>query len=203
MLRSARLLLLTLPVLALASCGQQAATQTPVQTPVAQAPAADTADLTGPAPEVVQDAQDTLPEDATLSAQSGSKLSDATARARLRAAGISVSSSGNCSNRNVKSCTSLEKINSGTIDGVITLKRASGCTVTVTGGTEIGHAGGTYSHWNGYKVDISKNSCINNYITGNFSRAGTRGDGAPLYKSGAGNLYANEYWANHWDILYY
>ncbi|GAA5502970.1 hypothetical protein Dxin01_02717 [Deinococcus xinjiangensis] len=186
-------LLLLLPLLTLASCGRQAAGSAPTSE----------AELSGPAPEAVMDAQDTLPDGAQLSAQSGTKLSDATARSRVYAAGISVSSSGGCSNRNVNTCTSLEQVNSGTIDGIITLKRASGCSITITGGTETGHAGGTYSHWNGYKLDISKNTCINTYITGNFPRAGTRGDAAPLYKSAAGNIYANEYWANHWDILYY
>ena len=154
-------------------------------------------------PATAQDAQDTLPEGAVLSAQSGSKLSDATARARVTAAGISVRSSGNCSTRSVSTCTSLEGVNSGTIDGIITLKKASGCALTITGGTEVGHASGTYSHSNGYKLDISKTNCIGGYITSAFTRTATRGDGAPQYQSAAGNIYADESWANHWDILYY
>lgn len=167
--------------LLLAACGQVA---------LPAAPTAQVLDAEAPNP---------LP----LTSQSGTKLSDATARARVTAAGIPVVSSGNCSNRNVGSCTSLEQVNSGTIDGIITLKRASGCSFSITGGTEVGHSSGTYSHYNGYKLDISKGSCINAYITNNFTRIGTRGDGAPQYQSGAGNIYADEYFANHWDILYY
>lgn len=129
------------------------------------------------------------------------KLSQSQAAARIRAAGIDVWSSGGCTNRNKSNCTSFEQINDSTVSGIITLKSASGCAITITGGTETGHASGTYSHWNGYKVDISITSCINSYITRNFTYQGKRGDGAPLYKSAAGNLYANE--GNHWDITYF
>ena len=132
---------------------------------------------------------------------SGRKLTHAQAASRLRAANITWSSSGGCSNRYNRTCTSFEQINSGTIDGIITLKRASGCAINITGGTEVGHAGGTYSHWNGYKVDITPNACISNYITRNFTYIGRRGDGAAMYRSAAGNIYARE--SSHWDILYY
>lgn len=181
-------LMLTFPLAALVACGQPQSATLPMTLPVSQ---------------TVMDAQDSLPDGATMSALSGVKLSDATARSRVNAAGIAVVSSGGCSSRNVSTCTSLEQVNSGTIDGILTLKRASGCSVTITGGTEVGHASGTYSHWNGYKLDISKNTCIGGYITRNFTRISNRGDGAPRYQSAAGNIYADEYWANHWDILYY
>ena len=129
------------------------------------------------------------------------KLSHADATTRLRNAGITWSSSGGCSDRNNPSCTSFEQVNLATIQGIVTLKGASGCSINVTGGTEAGHAGGTYSHWNGYKLDTSLNSCINGYITGNFTYIGLRGDGYPQYKSAAGNIYCKE--GNHWDIVYY
>jgi len=132
---------------------------------------------------------------------SGVKLTHSQATSRLRGAGITWSSSGGCSDRYNSTCTSFEQINSGTIDGVITLRNASGCAINITGGTETGHASGTYSHWNGYKVDISFNTCISNYITGSFTYIGLRSDGAPQYKSAAGNIYARE--SSHWDILYY
>lgn len=142
-------------------------------------------------------------ESPPVSAQSGYKMTDAAARSRLTGAGYGVYSSGGCSTRSVSTCTSFEQINSGTVDGAVTLKNASGCAMTITGGTEVGHASGTYSHYNGYKVDIRKNSCIDSYVTRNFTRISDRGDGAPRYQSAAGNIYADEYWANHWDILYY
>lgn len=129
------------------------------------------------------------------------KLSQAQADSLIRAAGIGVASSGGCTNRNNSTCTSFDQINDTTVNGIITLKRASGCAMTITGGTETGHASGTYSHWNGFKVDISFSTCIGNYIVNNFTYQGKRGDGAPLYKSAAGNLYAKE--SNHWDITYF
>ena len=129
------------------------------------------------------------------------KLSQAQADSLIRAAGIGVSSSGGCTNRNNSTCTSFDQINDTTVNGIITLKRASGCAMTITGGSETGHASGTYSHWNGFKVDIAFSSCIGNYIVNNFTYQGKRGDGAPLYKSAAGNLYAKE--STHWDITYF
>ena len=75
--------------------------------------------------------------------------------------------------------------------------------MTVTGGTETGHSGGTYSHWNGYKIDISRTSCVTNYIKGRYTYIGSRGDGAPQYRDSYGNVYADEYWLSHWDNLYY
>ncbi|GAA2812828.1 hypothetical protein [Kribbella solani] len=129
------------------------------------------------------------------------KMTHAQATAIFRAAGITWSSSGNCSNRNVATCTSFDQINDSTVYGVRTLKTASGCAVNITGGTETGHASGTYSHWNGYKVDIAVYTCVSNYIRNTFTRIADRGDGAQQWKSGAGNIYANE--GNHWDITYF
>lgn len=129
------------------------------------------------------------------------KLTQAQAAKRLREAGITWSSSGNCSNRNNPRCTSFEQINATTVDGIITFKHASGCAVNITGGTETGHADGTYSHSNGFKVDITPNTCVSRYIQRTFHFIGKRkGDGAPMYRSDAGNVYARE--SNHWDILY-
>ena len=84
---------------------------------------------------------------------------------------------------------------------MITLKKAGGCAINITGGTETGHASGTYSHWNGYKVDVSHNSCIDGYIHNNFSRIGNRGDGYPQWQAASGNIYCDE--GTHWDITYY
>ncbi|MEU9125555.1 hypothetical protein AB0C96_37980 [Streptomyces sp. NPDC048506] len=137
---------------------------------------------------------------ADTAAASGTKLTHAQASSRLRAAGISWTSSGHCSNRYNRHCTSFSNINSGTISGIITFKRASHCAVTITGGTETGHAAGRYSHWNGYKVDIAPTGCVTNYIKHAFRYIGRRGDGAPMYKSSAGNIYARE--SSHWDITY-
>ncbi|NYI03286.1 hypothetical protein [Allostreptomyces psammosilenae] len=129
------------------------------------------------------------------------KLTHAQATSMLRNAGITWSSSGNCSDRYNSTCTSFEQVNEDTILGAITLRQASGCALNITGGTETGHASGTYSHWNGYKLDFSLYSCLGNYITSRFTYIGLRGDGAPQYQSASGNIYARE--SNHWDVLYY
>ncbi|GLZ33334.1 hypothetical protein Lesp02_55220 [Lentzea sp. NBRC 105346] len=124
------------------------------------------------------------------------KLTHADAAARFRAAGITWSSSGGCSDWNNRTCTSFTNINLTTVQGAITFKRASGCAVNITGGTEVGHAAGTYSHRNGYKVDFSLNSCVTNYITSRFASIG-----GSKWKSNSGNIYYRE--SNHWDVTYY
>ncbi|MZE81014.1 hypothetical protein GTY57_29930 [Streptomyces sp. SID5475] len=129
------------------------------------------------------------------------KLTHAQATARLSAAGISWRSSGNCSDRNNPTCTSFEQVNLATIQGAETLKSASGCALTITGGTETGHASGTYSHWNGYKLDFNPTTCLSGYITGTFTYIGERADGAAQYKAASGNIYARE--SNHWDVTFY
>ena len=69
------------------------------------------------------------------------------------------------------------------------------------GGTEVGHASGTYSHYNGYKIDITHGTCVDGYIHNSFTRIANRGDGAAQWKAGSGNIYADE--GSHWDITYY
>ena len=129
------------------------------------------------------------------------KLTDAQAASQLSAVGITRVSSGGCTTRSVSTCTSYEQINQETVSGIKTFKSISGCAITITGGTEVGHASGTYSHYNGYKVDVSPTTCVSNYITSHYSYSGTRSDGAALYTAPSGNVYARE--SNHWDITYY
>ena len=83
------------------------------------------------------------------------KLSHSQAAGQLNNAGIGIRSSGGCSDRNNPTCTSLDQVNSASIQGAITLKGASKCDMTVTGGTETGHADGQFSHWNGFKLDFA------------------------------------------------
>ncbi|RKN37499.1 hypothetical protein [Streptomyces hoynatensis] len=129
------------------------------------------------------------------------KISHSQATQMFRAVGITWSSSGGCSDRNNATCTSFEQLNLATAQGAQTLRTASGCALNITGGTETGHASGTYSHWNGYKLDFSLGSCINSYVTSAFTYIGLRSDGARMYESAAGNVYALE--GNHWDVVFY
>lgn len=116
------------------------------------------------------------------------------------AGGLTWSSSGNCSDRNNSSCTSFDGLRRGSADGAVALRAASNCALTITGGTETGHAAGTYSHANGYKLDFSPSSCLSSYITATFPSAGTRSDGAALYKAPNGNVFARE--RTHWDVTF-
>jgi hypothetical protein len=127
-------------------------------------------------------------------------MSHALATDWLRSGGVRMKSTGNCSSKHVHHCTSLDSVRTGTIARMIELKRESGCPIMVTGGTEAGHAPGQYSHGNGYKIDISHNACVDRYITRYHAKAGVRSDGARLYRSGSGTVFANE--SDHWDILF-
>lgn len=138
---------------------------------------------------------------ATPVAASGTRLSHEEAVARLGEAGIPWSSSGGCGDRADPGCTSFEDIYSGTIDGVITLHRASKCALRVTGGTEAGHLPGPYSHEAGYKVDVALGDCVSEYIRSSFVEVPPPEFGAEAYRSPAGNEYVLE--SDHWDIVYY
>ncbi|CAE6461712.1 unnamed protein product [Rhizoctonia solani] len=115
----------------------------------------------------------------------------------MEAAGVYASSTGGCTDRNNRRCTSYEGIWGTTVNGVIKLKQECRCAITITGGTEVGHAAGRYSHAKGHKVDFRLNSGLNDFIT-KFKRINDRGDGSPQYESPGGNIYAKE--GNHWDV---
>ncbi|GAA4224208.1 hypothetical protein FHR32_002909 [Streptosporangium album] len=127
------------------------------------------------------------------------RLGQAQAFHRLKAAGLRWKSSGGCTDRRLGHCTSLQAVRAATVADVIDLKRDSKCPVVVTGGTEVGHSPGRYSHHRGYKLDIRPNRCISDYITDGQRPDAVRGDGAPLYRDG-GTVYARE--PDHWDILF-
>ena len=97
--------------------------------------------------------------------------------------------------------TSLEGIREATLLEIVWLSSRIGASnIVITGGTEStgGHNSGTYSHGNGYKVDLRLNSTLDRYIENNFTREGSVG-GYPAYRSPNGGLYVNE--GNHWDVL--
>ncbi|KAF9456051.1 hypothetical protein BDZ94DRAFT_469989 [Collybia nuda] len=133
---------------------------------------------------------------------SGTPLTQAQAEARLIPNGITASSTGGCTDRTVSTCTSYQGILSGTVDGVITLKSASGSSsLVITGGTEVGHASGQFSHANGFKVDVRHATVVDNYIHNTFTRIANRADGFPQWEAASGNIYCDE--GTHWDITYF
>jgi len=123
------------------------------------------------------------------------------AEATLNDSGITLQSSGNCRDRNNSTCTSVDGMRQETVDGLIAFRNAVGLDLVMTGGTEVGHSAGEFSHANGYKVDISLNPTVNQYIENNFEHIGQRSDGAELYEDPNGNVFARE--GNHWDIIFY
>jgi len=127
-------------------------------------------------------------------------LGHAAAANRVKSVGIGISTSCGCSDRGRSCCTSLEQIRCRSIDGIVGVKQASGCPITITGGTETGHASGPNSHWNGYKLDWSLNACIEGYIKKSSRYQGRRGDGAECWVSSNNNHYCKE--GNHWDTTF-
>jgi len=126
---------------------------------------------------------------------------DATARGVLTNAGIRVVSSGNCSDPTNKTCTSLTGMREDTVNQVVNIKNACpSCGITVTGGTETGHAGGSTSHSAGYKVDLDDTPQLDTYLKQTLTRDGSRAGahGGERYRDKCGNEYVRE--SNHWDI---
>ncbi|MCO5970089.1 hypothetical protein [Actinoallomurus soli] len=122
------------------------------------------------------------------------------AGALLRAVGVRWVSSGHCSRRGDSRCTSFEGLRAATFAGLLALKEASHCHLTVSGGTEAGHAAGRYSHGAGYKLDLLPNRCLDRYIPEHFERVPTRGDGAVQYRAPGPVMFARE--RSHWDITF-
>lgn len=74
------------------------------------------------------------------------------AEARFKKAGITWTSSGNCKDKTNPKCTSFDGLRENTVAGAVTLKGVCDCDLTITGGTETGHAGGAKSHANGMLI---------------------------------------------------
>lgn len=135
----------------------------------------------------------------------GSNQYDAqSARSQLSSAGISINNSNECPPGQTTGCTSLSGILKSTVDGVKTIKNSCNCDVTITGGTEAGHAGGAYSHANGWKVDLRFNTQLDNYIYGKIGTSSTPITSSNIqndknYCGSDGNTYRKE--GDHWDIV--
>ncbi len=145
--------------------------------------------------------------------------SEALIRQQFAAAGVSVNRPA-CSpydlNGVTNGCTNVGGMLPATVSQVIALKKAcgSGCSVTVTGGSEAGHAAGTYSHGTGYKADLRSagegttlTDWIKKNLTSGAARSGDCAGASPTYADSCGNQYVNEQGngkcAAHWDITVY
>ncbi|MFC5185863.1 hypothetical protein [Actinomadura harenae] len=129
----------------------------------------------------------------------GIRLSQGTAERMLFAHHIRWRSNGHCENRANPSCTSFQGLLHGSLDDLFAFARLSRCPLTVSGGTERGHARGRLSHGTGHKLDVMPTRCLDRFIPRRFRYIGLRGDGAELYRSHTGDVFARE--PSHWDIL--
>lgn len=116
-------------------------------------------------------------------------MSDEQARNTLRAGGVRI--------HNWNATKTLAGTRNDTINQTVQIKSACNCDVLVTATTGGSHQSGTYSHSNGYKVDLEDTPDLNAYLTSVLTRRGAR-SGDPLYYDSCGNEYARE--STHWDI---
>ncbi|MER5410747.1 hypothetical protein [Streptomyces sp. NPDC002769] len=131
---------------------------------------------------------------------SNARLTNRQALARLAAAGI----------HRPDGRTSLEGVRARTIQGVIALKRASRCTITITGGTESGHSAGPRSHARGYKLDLRthhEGACLTRWIKTTQHKGSPRGNDPRWYGNLAGISLDYVYETPrrggvHWDITF-
>jgi len=132
------------------------------------------------------------------------KVTEDEARARLAAAGITVNHPPCPPGSDGNGCTTLAGMREATLQEIIDTKRACGCEVVVTGGTEPGHAPGSMSHANGFKVDLRPNSRLDSFITGTYVRdadGSSCGNRTPCYVDPRTNTtYVRESSPIHWDI---
>lgn len=95
--------------------------------------------------------------------------------------------------------TSLNGLRPATISGILSLWNACGqCDLVITGGTESGHEVDTYSHANGYKIDLRPSTELNNAIYNRIATSCQTPPPANTNCSGIdGNVYRYE--NDHWD----
>ena len=97
--------------------------------------------------------------------------------------------------------TSVAGLRQLTLNEALSIKAKCDCNIEITAGTERdSHSdNGTYTHVNGYKIDVAPNDKLDVYIAGSFDYIGERkSDGALLYRAPSGTVYARE--LDHWDI---
>lgn len=116
---------------------------------------------------------------------SAGEMTNSQAVAALTAAGVAI-----------KDGVSLNGTREDTVNQVIAVKQACGCSVTVTSAVDGGHSAGEESHGTGYKIDLRLDNGLNSYLQGMTLGAPRSGD--PRYYDRCGNEYVRE--SDHWDI---
>ncbi len=140
----------------------------------------------------------------TVVPPSTAPASEAAIRQQFAAAGVGVNKPAcNPYNLNgvVNGCTNVGNMRPNTVAQVIGIKTScKGCVVTVTGGSEAGHASGDLSHGAGYKVDLRLEPTLNTYLQSMESIGKRTGDslGDAYTDKCRNNQYVKE--SSHWDI---
>jgi hypothetical protein len=130
------------------------------------------------------------------------KISHERAVEMFEEVGITWSSVGNCSDREDQACTSFEELNWDTARAAQVLKLRSGCDINIVGGTERGHPSEPYSHEEGFRLDYSFNSCLEDFVVDNYRFIENRpDDDVPRYWTGMGNYFTQM--SDHWEGLYF
>jgi len=96
--------------------------------------------------------------------------------------------------------TCLNGLQQNTISGVENIQQNCGCSLTITGGTEPGHSeSGTYSHTNGYKLDLRPGT-VDNYVQQQGCGKAPQDTNC---KGADGNTYRYETAGGaHWDVCF-
>ncbi len=160
------------------------------------------------------------PTPPTVGTNGPSNLKEQEVRDKLKAAGITPSSTGGeekvCADNQSEGCSTYAGLQQTTVDGVISIKKdcdslqinGEKCSFVLVGGTEHGKLSPTnpYTHPAGYKVDIDRpnnntQTNVDKYFTsGDFKFIGNRSsDNAPQYSNGNVTA-ANE--GDHWDVTF-
>ncbi|MBT2476857.1 peptidoglycan-binding protein [Streptomyces sp. ISL-94] len=135
------------------------------------------------------------------------ELTHSQAVARLKAADIPFSSSGRCTEKYKRGCTSFQGVREGTLNLVLDLKQRSTCDFVITGAAEkYPHStSGLRTHEHGYKIDIRPNACLNTFIRDHMAPGKPRGKNNDPRWTGRNAEYVLELHGRrgeHWDITY-
>jgi hypothetical protein len=109
-------------------------------------------------------------------ASGGTGLSEADALKALSSAGISVLSSGGCTDPTNKSCTGVAGMQQSTVDNIVAISSAcSDCGIVMTAGTEVGHTNACHQAGTCADVDCRPNDCTVSQINTIDSTASSNG----------------------------
>ncbi len=107
-----------------------------------------------------------------------------------------------------QSQTNLSGLRSTTISGLTGLSNScGGCNIQISGGTESGHEPGTFSHTNGYKLDLTPSTALDNVI---YNRIATSCRIPPSLNTNCAGMDGNTYRyepnssgnGHHWDVCF-